>query len=59
MEEIYNKYISDLMKRAFVLDGEGSCVRLSVAQDVLKEALQECYDVKPSLVYDFWGQEVK
>ena len=59
MEDIYKKYISDLMKRAFVLKGEGSCVRLSVAQEVLRDALQECYDERSSLVYDFWGQEVK
>jgi hypothetical protein len=56
---IYAKFQSNLMKRAFRVEGEGSCVRLSVAEDVLKETIKECMEYVEPPMYDFWGQEVR
>lgn len=59
-EHIFKKYQCDLLKRVFSVVKDGTCVRLSVAEKVLKEAIDEACDYceKPQIVYDFWGQEI-
>lgn len=59
-DEIFMKYQCDLLKRVFSVAKDGSCVRLSVAEKALKEAINEACDYceKPQTVYDFWGQEI-
>jgi len=49
-----------LLKRVFSVAKDGSCVRLSVAEKALKEAIDEACDYceKPQRIYDFWGQEI-
>lgn len=61
INKIFKKFQSDLMKRAFNIEDEGSCVRLSVAERVLREAIDECCEIKEETtpIYDFWGQEVR
>lgn len=56
--QIFNKYHSDLLKRVFSVEGEGSCVRLAVAEDILSRVIQECLNVTESPRYDFWDQPV-
>ena len=59
-DKIFRKFQSNLLKRAFGVPNEGSCVRLVVAEKVLEDAIKECCcvdDDEP--VYDFWGQEVR
>lgn len=57
----FKKFQSDLMKRAFNIEDEGSCVRLSVAEKVLREAIRECCDSEEEStpIYDFWGQDIR
>ena len=62
IKKIFGKYQSDLMKRSFVVKGEGSCLRLSVVEKILKAALSECAEEcqeEPEPIYDFWGQKVE
>jgi ribosomal protein L28 len=61
IKKIFKKFQSDLMKRAFNIEDEGSCVRLSVAERVLRDAIEECCDVEEETtpVYGFGGQEVR
>ena len=59
-DKIFRKYQCDLLKRVFSVAKDGSCVRLSVAEKALKEAIDEACDCcsKPPKIYDFWGQEI-
>jgi hypothetical protein len=59
-DKIFRKYQCDLLKRVFSVAKDGSCVRLSVAEKALKEAINEACDYceKPQRIYDFWGQEI-
>lgn len=56
--QIFNKYRSDLLKRVFHVEGDGSCVRLEVAEDVLLGAIRECLSAARSPQYDFWDQPI-
>jgi hypothetical protein len=59
-DKIFRKYQCDLLKRVFSVVKDGTCVRLSVAEKVLKEAIDEACDYceKPQTLYDFWGQPI-
>ena len=57
--KIFRKFQSNLLKRAFTVPNDGSCVRLSVAEKVLREAIAECCEEEQPTIYDFWGQEVR
>lgn len=59
-DKIFRKYQCDLLKRVFNVAKDGTCVRLAVAEKVLKEAINEaCSNCnKPTKIYDFWGQEI-
>lgn len=58
--KIFRKYQCDLLKRVFSVAKDGTCVRLSVAEKVLNEAINEACEscTKPPKIYDFWGQEI-
>lgn len=59
-DRIFRKHQCDLLKRVFSVAKEGTCIRLAVAEKVLKEAIDEaCSNCnKPTKIYDFWGQEI-
>ena len=59
-DKIFRKYQCDILKRVFSVPKDGTCVRASVAEKVLREAINEACDYceKPQTVYDFWGQEI-
>lgn len=59
-DKIFRKHQCDLLKRVFSIAKEGTCVRLKVAEDTLRNAIDEACDYceKPQKVYDFWGQEI-
>lgn len=61
VKKIFKKFQSNLMKRAFNIEEEGSCVRLSVAERVLRDAIEECCNTEEeeTPIYDFWGQEIR
>lgn len=62
IKEIFGKYQSDLLKRSFIIEGEGSCLRLSVVEKILRSAISECSEEcveEPEPIYDFWGQKVE
>lgn len=58
--KIFRKYQCDLLKRVFSVAKEGTCVRLKVAEDTLRSAINEAceYCEKPQTIYDFWGQPI-
>lgn len=58
--KIFRKYQCDLLKRVFSVAKEGTCVRLKVAEDTLRSAINEACDYceKPQTIYDFWGQPI-
>lgn len=58
--KIFRKYQCDLLKRVFSVAKEGTCVRLKVAEDTLRNAINEACDYceKPQTIYDFWGQPI-
>lgn len=43
-EEIYRSCQSDLLKRIFKIENEGSVVRLNVAEKALRRALDEAFE---------------
>lgn len=59
-DKIFRKYQCDILKRVFNVAKDGACVRASVAEKALKEAIDEACDScnKPQIIYDFWGQEI-
>lgn len=59
-DKIFKKYQCDILKRVFSVAKDGACVRASVAEKALKEAIDEACDYceKPQKIYDFWGQEI-
>lgn len=59
-DNIFKKYQCDLLKRVFSIPKDGTCVRLKVAEDALRSAINEACDYcsKPQKLYDFWGQEI-
>lgn len=59
-DNIFRKYQCDILKRVFSVAKDGTCVRASVAEKVLKEAINEACDScnKPQIIYDFWGQPI-
>lgn len=59
-KKIFRKYQCDILKRVFSVEKEGTCVRAKVAEDALRNAINEACDYceKPQRIYDFWGQEI-
>lgn len=60
-ENIFKKYQCDILKRVFTVDCEGACVRAKVAENAIKDAINDAceYCSKPQVIYDFWGQEIE
>ena len=59
-KKIFRKYQCDILKRVFSVEKEGTCVRAKVAEDALRNAINEACDCcsKPQTIYDFWGQPI-
>ena len=59
-KKIFRKYQCDLLKRVFSVAKDGTCVRLSVAEKALNDAISEACNScsKSATIYDFWGQEI-
>lgn len=55
-EDVFKKFRSALLKRAFSVEGDGMCVRLSVAEKALKEAIEESFLVQEPPRYNFWDE---